>query len=154
MSDRLDRAWKLRREVHAWIDAHSDASMPDIKRHFEQVNPETVRIVVKRLKQAGFVAQQRCGPVNRYRAVAAFDQPRDAARARLQACGRAACARLAAQNRCRSRRADGTFAPVALPSTTGVRYVHRPGKESAVKSQGGQGALGVWRGGLSSLGGG
>lgn len=152
MSDRLDRAWELRRKVHGWIDAHADASMPEIKLAFERLNPDTVRAVVRRLQGAGFVEARRCGPVNLYRVKAAFDQPRDSARVRLREIGRASGTQRGAQNRTRERLADGTFAP--LPPMATARYVNRPGRKQAISGQRGQGAIGGPRSGGCSLGGG
>lgn len=145
MSDRLDRSWALRRAVHAWIDAHADASMPDIKRAFGAVHPDTVRSVVKRLRLAGRVAVRRDGAVSRVRVAAPFDELPDAARARLAAVGRKTGLMLGEANRKRARLPDGTFAPVPAIVSPG-RYVNRPGSKPPLRNQGGQGAGGVWFG--------
>ena len=153
MRDRLDIAWALRRDVHAWIAAHPDAPMPAIKRAFGALNPETVRAVVKRMVRGGRVSVLRAGTAVLYRVATPFDEPVDAARAKIRACGIAVGLLQGARNRARTRRGDGTFAPDALPQVAAAgRYVNRPDKKPAIQNQGGQGVGGV-RFGACSLGG-
>lgn len=145
-NDRLFTAWEMRRDVHAWIAANPDCSMPEIKRNFIEVNPETVRWVVKRLRLAGLVVNED----NCYRVLRAFDQPADAARERLRDGGRASGRVRGMANANRTRNPDGTFAPVPFIDRLG-KYVNRPASKMAIPNQGGQGASGAWRGGRSSL---
>lgn len=133
--DRMVRAWKLRRDVHAWISENAGAAMPEIKRAFGSVEAETIRYVVKRLCAAGYVRAEEC----RYSVVREFDQPVTAMRDRLRAGGLALSVALAMANGTRERRADGTFAPGQVVML-GRRYVNRPARRSPIQNQGGQGA--------------
>lgn len=156
MIDRLVSAWRLRRDMHGWIAAHPDFSMPEIKRAHGRMNPDTVRSLVRRLVQAGFVEQTRRGQRLDYRVVADFTEPQDAARERLRAAGRCTVQARIAENRTRERLADGTYAPpalVPLPGRMLGRYVHRPAKKAPIQHQERQGSRGVRVGGFSSLGG-
>lgn len=145
-NDRLVKAWKMRRDVHAWIEANPDCSMPEIKRNFSKINPETVRWVVKRLVLAKLVqAESHC-----YRTLREFDQPMDAARDRLREGGRASGRVQGMTNASRTRNPDGTFATVHA-GTNRVKYINRPASKRAIPNQGGQGSGGAWRGGRSSL---
>lgn len=156
MIDRLVSAWRLRRDMHGWIAANPDFSMPEIKRAHGRMNPETVRSLVRRLVQAGFVAATRRGQRLDYRAVADFTEPQDAARERLRAVGRRTVPARIAENRTRARLDDGTYAPlpvVQLPGRMLARFVNLPDKKAPIQNQEGQGARGVRAGGFSSLGG-
>jgi hypothetical protein len=54
--DRITLAWELRRDIHAWLMAKSRATMPEIFDAFSEINHETVRKAVYRMRTDGDVA--------------------------------------------------------------------------------------------------
>jgi len=87
MSDRLDRAWELRRDVLVWIGDHPGARMPDIAAAFERPLP-TIRHAVTWLRAHGNVAKDGDSTGARYVVACAQMVDREQARDRLRDCGR------------------------------------------------------------------
>jgi len=143
MSDRLDRAWELRRDVHAWVKANPDCGMREIGAAFGMHPYDTIRRVVSKLNRCGFLLLCFRSHLSSYRAAGETIEARDAARNKLRSTGRMMGpinGRSAALKR--ERDANGQFiAKHEVAADNSWRYYrNRPDRNPPHPQQRGQGA--------------
>lgn len=143
MTDRLDRAWELRRDVHAWVKAHPDCGMREIGAAFGGHPYDTIRRVVSKMNRSGCLMMCVASQMSIYRAVGEMIEARDAARNELRRTGRMMGpinGRTAASKLVRN--ANGKFEAngKAADGDAWRHYTNRPDRKPAVQGQRGQGA--------------
>lgn len=158
--DRLQRAWELRRVIHAWLLEHVASSMDEIQRAFPDRIPDTLRNSVAKLRRDGDVVMVNGrANVGRYSAVTREITPVSVIRQRLSEVGKKsvliaraahvenAVQRRAERERKRSEKAAEPAAPKPREYSGGKVdparpwvTVHREGDTAPARDSRGQGS--------------
>ncbi len=134
-NDSLVRAWRLRTRIHAWLKQHQESTMRQICAAMPDVEFETVRSAIKRMRRRGYIAMHGTRGCACYTAHGDNAGGPDDERQRMRENGM----RRGRLNVAHIPRANGRFAPPAyktvhrstgpcLPSHGGQSVSHLPAR--------------------------
>ncbi|MBD3812696.1 MAG: hypothetical protein IE917_10800 [Betaproteobacteria bacterium] len=138
--DTLHKAWLLRCRIHAWLLANPDGLLKEIDAAMPDVEYETIRSAIARMRKYGCVTMTGNRRTARYRAVGTNAGDPDEVRQRMRQVGKDR----GQENLVRRDPVSGRFKPPVY------KTIHRS-NGPCIPSQRGQGALGSGRRGASSL---